>query len=165
MERPELLGTRLFDLTDKIALVTGAGRGVGRTVALALAAAGADIVACARTAPEIEALCTEVRSLGRRAEAIVTDVTVEASCEHLITTTVERLGGLDILVNNAGINIRKPVLELSLAEFQRVLDTNEGAWRRVARARAQVPRSVARCVPVSGWSAQSPAAGGRQRGI
>jgi NAD(P)-dependent dehydrogenase (short-subunit alcohol dehydrogenase family) len=116
-DRPELFGTRLFDLTDKIALVTGAGRGVGRTVALALAAAGADIVACARTAPEIEALSTEVRSLGRRAEAIVTDVIDEASCEHLIATTVERLGGLDILVNNAGINIRKPALELSLAEF------------------------------------------------
>ena len=104
-DRPELLGTRLFDLTDKIALVTGAGRGVGRTVALALAAAGDAIVACARTAPEIEALSTEVRSLGRRAEAIVTDVTDEASCEHLIATTVERLGGLDILVNNAGIGI------------------------------------------------------------
>jgi len=124
MDRPELLGTKLFDLTGKIALVTGAGRGVGRTVALALAAAGADMVACARTTPEIEALCTEVRSLGRRAEAIVTDVTSEASCEHLISTTVNRLGGLDILVNNAGINIRKPVLELSLAEFQRVLETN-----------------------------------------
>jgi NAD(P)-dependent dehydrogenase (short-subunit alcohol dehydrogenase family) len=124
MERPELLGTRLFDLTDKIAIVTGAGRGVGRTVALALAAAGADIVASARTAPEIETVCSEVRSLGRRAEAVVTDVTVEASGEHLISTTVDRLGGLHILVNNAGINIRKPALALSLAEFQLVLDTN-----------------------------------------
>jgi NAD(P)-dependent dehydrogenase (short-subunit alcohol dehydrogenase family) len=134
MERPELLGTRLFDLTDKIALVTGAGRGVGRTVAIALAAAGADIVASARTAPEIEALCTEVRSLGRRAEAVVTDVTVEASCEQLIATTVDRLGGLDILVNNAGINVRKPVLELSLAEFQRVLDTNLTGYFLCVRA-------------------------------
>ena len=134
MERPELLGTRLFDLTDKIALVTGAGRGVGRTVAIALAAAGADIVASARTAPEIEALCTEVRSLGRRAEAVVTDVTVEASCEQLIATTVDRLGGLDILVNNAGINVRKPVLELSLTEFQRVLDTNLTGYFLCVRA-------------------------------
>jgi len=134
MERPELLGTSLFDLTDKIAIVTGAGRGVGRTVALALAAAGADIVASARTAPEIEALCTEVRALGRRAEAVVTDVTVEASCEHLISTTVDRLGGLHILVNNAGINIRKPALDLSLAEFQRVLDTNLTGYFLCARA-------------------------------
>ena len=54
----------------------------------------------------------------------MTDVTVEASCEHLIATTVDRLGGLHILVNNAGINIRKPALALSLAEFQLVLDTN-----------------------------------------
>jgi len=68
MGRPELLGTSLFDLTDKIAIVTGAGRGVGRMVALALAAAGTDIVASARTAPELEALCSEVRALGRRAE-------------------------------------------------------------------------------------------------
>ena len=124
MERPELLGTNLFYLTDKIALVTGARRDVGWTVAFALAAAGADIVASARTALEVEALSTEVRALGRRAEAVVTDVTVEASCEHLIATIVELLCGLDIPVNNAGINIRKPALELSLAEFQRVLDTN-----------------------------------------
>src|SRR5690606_13033026 len=79
-DRPELLGTRLFDLTGRVALVTGAGRGLGRTMALALASAGADLAVSSRTQAEIDSLAEEIRSLGRRAEAITCDITVEASC-------------------------------------------------------------------------------------
>ena len=69
MDRPELLGIRLFDLTGRVALVTGAGRGLGRTMSLALAAAGADIAVVARTSIEIETLAAEVHELGREAIA------------------------------------------------------------------------------------------------
>jgi len=134
MDRPELLGTELFSLAGKVAVVTGAGRGLGRSMALALAAAGADVVGASRTTSEIETLRDEVRGLGRRAEAIAVDITDDQSCERLITRTVERLGRIDILVNNAGINIRKPVLELSPAEYRQVLATNLEGYFLCARA-------------------------------
>jgi NAD(P)-dependent dehydrogenase (short-subunit alcohol dehydrogenase family) len=124
MERPELLGTKLFSLEGKVAVVTGAGRGLGRTMALALAAAGADVVVSSRTQSEVDTARDEIRALGRRSEAITADCTDETHCERLFEGAIERLGRFDIVVNNAGINIRKPVLELSLAEYRQVLATN-----------------------------------------
>ncbi|MBK6560987.1 glucose 1-dehydrogenase [Candidatus Amarobacter glycogenicus] len=124
MDRPELLGTGMFSLEGRVAVVTGAGRGLGRSMALALAAAGADVVAASRTMTEIESLRDEIRTLGRRAEAVTCDTTRETACERLASEAVERLGRVDILVNNAGINIRKPVLELAAEEYRAVLATN-----------------------------------------
>lgn len=150
-DRPELLGTQLFDLTGKVAVVTGAGRGLGRTMALALAAAGADVVGAARSLPEIESLADEVRALGRRAGAITVDVTDEASCEALVTGTVTSMGHLDILVNNAGINLRKPVLELTGAEYSSVLDTNLKGYFYCAKAagRHMVDRGSGKVINIS----------------
>lgn len=134
MQRPELLGTGLFDLTGRVALVTGAGRGLGRTMALALAAAGADIMAASRTAPELESLCDEVAALGREAHFAPVDITSEQSVDHLVQETLQHFGHLDVLVNNAGINIRKPVLELDPAEYRQVLETNLYGYFLCARA-------------------------------
>jgi NAD(P)-dependent dehydrogenase (short-subunit alcohol dehydrogenase family) len=134
MDRPELLGTQLFDLSGRVAIVTGAGRGLGRTMALALAAAGADICGVARTATELESLADEVRALGRRATFATADATSESDARSAVTTCLQELGRLDILVNNAGINIRKPVLELSEAEYRQVLDTNLVGYFHFARA-------------------------------
>jgi NAD(P)-dependent dehydrogenase (short-subunit alcohol dehydrogenase family) len=141
VERPELLGTEMFSLRGRVAVVTGAGRGLGRSMALALAAAGADVVAASRTATEIESLRDEVRGLGRHSEAITADATNETDCERLIAETVERLGRIDVLVNNAGINVRKPVLELSAAEYRQVLSTNLEGYFLCAKAAG--PRFVA----------------------
>ena len=136
--RPELLGTQLFDLTGRVALITGGGRGLGQTFAVALAAAGADVVVSSRTSTEIDAVAAEVRAMGRRAEAITCDVTDEASVEALVTETVARMGHLDILVNNAGMTIRKPILEISLEEWTRVLDTNLKGYFLAGRAAGRV---------------------------
>ena len=138
MDRPELRGTQLFDLSGRVAIVTGAGRGLGKTMALALAAAGADVAVSSRTAVEIEATASEIRELGRAAEPVTADVTSESGAQELVRHTLDRFGRLDILVNNAGINIRKPVLELSLAEYRQVLQTNLEGYFLCARAAGAV---------------------------
>ncbi len=151
MDRPALLGTRFFDLTGRVAVVPGAGRGLGRVMALALAAAGADIVVSSRTAPEIESVRDEIRALGRRAEAAPADITSEADCERLAGEAIAGLGQVDILVNNAGMNIRKPVLELSTDEYQQVLRTNLEGYFLCARAvgRHMVARGSGKVINIS----------------
>ena len=132
-------------------MVTGAGRGLGRVMALALAAAGADVVVTSRTATEIDSVRDEIRALGRRAEAIPADITSEADCERLAGEAIGRLGRVDILVNNAGMNIRKPVLELSADEYQQVLRTNLGGYFLCARAvgRHLVARGSGKIINIS----------------
>lgn len=125
---------QLFSLTGRVAIVTGAGRGLGRTMARALASAGADIVAAARTRAEIESLAAEIEATGRRAKAITCDVTSESSCRELVEGAVEAFGRVDILVNNAGINIRKPFLDLPFEEYQRVIETNLYGYFLCAKA-------------------------------
>ena len=133
-DRPELLGTQLFDLTGRVAIMTGAGRGLGRTMALALAAAGADLALASRTTPELESLVEEVEALGRRAIAVPTDITSPDACEALVAAAVERLGRLDILVNNAGTNVRKSALEITADEYDFVIQTNLKGYFNGARA-------------------------------
>jgi meso-butanediol dehydrogenase/(S,S)-butanediol dehydrogenase/diacetyl reductase len=92
-------------LAGKHALVTGGGRGIGRSIAWALARAGADVAVAARTVPQLEAVAGEIRALGRRAFAIPIDLTRRDHIEERVRQAAEQLGGLDILVNNAGGNI------------------------------------------------------------
>ena len=133
-DRPELRGTQLFDLSGRVAIMTGAGRGLGRTMALALAAAGADLALASRTAPELETLVEEVNALGRRAIAVPTDVTSPEACEELVAAAIERLGRLDIMVNNAGTNVRKSMLEITPEEYDFVIETNLKGYFNGARA-------------------------------
>ncbi|MGE3075639.1 MAG: SDR family NAD(P)-dependent oxidoreductase [Dehalococcoidia bacterium] len=151
MDQPELLGTELFSLKGRVAVITGAGRGLGRSMALALAAAGADVVATSRTSAEIETLRDEIRALGRRSEAVACDTTDESQVGRLFEQAVGRLGRLDVLVNNAGINIRKPVLELSLDEYRQVLSTNLEGYFLCARAagRILVPQGSGKVINIS----------------
>jgi NAD(P)-dependent dehydrogenase (short-subunit alcohol dehydrogenase family) len=97
------MASEQFPLAGKVAIVTGAGRGLGRQMALALAKAGADIVAAARTQEQIEATAADVRALGRRAVAVRTDVRDSAQVDALIARCLEEFGRLDIMLSNAGI--------------------------------------------------------------
>ena len=114
----------LFDLTGRVAIVTGGNGGIGLGMARGLAAAGARIVVAARNASKSQAAVKDLAARGGEALAVETDVADERSVARLVETTRERWGRLDILINNAGINIRKPAHELALDEWRRVLDTN-----------------------------------------
>jgi 7-alpha-hydroxysteroid dehydrogenase len=92
-----------FRLEGKVAVVTGAGRGLGQQMALALAEAGADVACAARSADQIESTSEGIRALGRRAIAVPTDVRSSASCDALIAACVEQLGRIDIMLSNAGV--------------------------------------------------------------
>jgi NAD(P)-dependent dehydrogenase (short-subunit alcohol dehydrogenase family) len=134
----------LFDLSGRVAVVTGASRGLGRRFAATLARAGADVVVTARTAESLEATRAEIESLDRRCLPLVLDVTNEASIRGMAADVTAAWGSVDIIVNNAGCNVRKPALEVSWDDWNRVLDTNlRGAF---FVAQALVPGMIARGV-------------------
>ncbi|MGC8793734.1 MAG: SDR family NAD(P)-dependent oxidoreductase [Bryobacteraceae bacterium] len=113
-----------MNLAGKIALITGASRGLGKAMALALGEAGASLALVSRDAAALELAVAEVRARGAEAEAFLADVSREDEVAALRDRVIARFGKLHILVNNAGINIRKPVTEFTLEEWRRVLDTN-----------------------------------------
>jgi len=111
-------------LSGKVALVTGAGRGIGKAIALALAKAGADVCVTARTESQINQTAEEIRQMGRRALAVPADATNAAAVASVVEKTVAELGGLQILVNNAGMEMPKTLMETSEEEYNTVMDTN-----------------------------------------
>ncbi|HTX41983.1 MAG TPA: 3-oxoacyl-ACP reductase family protein [Acidobacteriaceae bacterium] len=113
-----------FDLTGRTALVIGGTSGIGRAIALALASAGADVVASARRAGEVDDVAAAIREQGRRTLAIPADVLDRPSLENLHEQTLRAFGKVDILVNAAGITRRVPTLECSEDEWRAILDTN-----------------------------------------
>ncbi len=113
-----------FRLDGRVAIVTGAGKGIGAGCARALAEAGADVVCAARTQADIDAVADVVRVLGRRALAVATDVTVTEQLERLVTRAVAELGRVDILVNNAGGSLPRPFMATSERSFEMALRFN-----------------------------------------
>jgi 7-alpha-hydroxysteroid dehydrogenase len=113
-----------FKLDGKVAIVTGAGKGIGAGIALGLADAGADVVCAARTASDIESVAASVRDRGRQALAVPTDVTVTADLEALVASAVDAYGRVDILVNNAGGWLPRGVMETSEKAFEAALRFN-----------------------------------------
>ena len=113
-----------WDLQGKVAIVTGGNGGIGLGMAQGLSAAGATVVIAARNADKSAAAVASILASGGKASAIAVDVTDEADCQAMVAATLKTHERLDILVNNAGINIRKRPEDYTLAEWQRVLQTN-----------------------------------------
>lgn len=119
----------LFDLSGRRALVTGASRGIGSAIAVALAEAGADVAVAARTEAALGDTLSAVSATGRRAVAVAMDVSDARQCRAGTEAAATALGGLDILVNNAGIEEVRPSLDVDEALWDRILDTNlKGAF-------------------------------------
>jgi len=113
-----------MDIKDKIAVVTGAGKGIGRAIALALAREGANVVISSRTMHELQSLAKEIGNVGRKALPIEADMSRESNIKSLIENAVQRFGGIDILVNNAGIGRFGKVEELSTQDWDEMFEVN-----------------------------------------
>jgi 2-deoxy-D-gluconate 3-dehydrogenase len=113
-----------FDLTGRVAVVTGGNGGIGLGMARGLAAHGATVVVAARNAEKSTAAVKDLTALGATAAAIEADVSDEASVNNLVASTVSRFGRVDVVVNNAGTNVRKEPQDLSLDEWRMIMDTN-----------------------------------------
>jgi NAD(P)-dependent dehydrogenase (short-subunit alcohol dehydrogenase family) len=118
-----------FDLDGKISLVTGAGRGIGRAVALILARAGADVALVARSQNQLDAVAKEIQDLGRRAVVFPADLTQTQQLPGLTEKIVQNIGGIDILVNNAGINIPQDSVDVTEEAWDAIMNINlKGAF-------------------------------------
>src|SRR5262245_30199723 len=121
--------TASFDLTGKVALVTGASSGLGRRFALVLAKAGAKVGVAARRTEKLTGVVREIESFDGRAVPIPLDVTDPASVRAAVATAETELGAISVLVNGAGIIVVKPLLDHTVEEWDRVLDTDlKGVW-------------------------------------
>ena len=148
--------TKLFDLSSKVAIITGGNQGIGWGMATALADAGAAVVIPANRNQERGAEAAEIlTSTGATAFAVGADVAVAADVQRLVDLTLERFGRLDILVNNAGIVPRVPLIEMSEAEWDEVMAINlKGAWLcSRAAGRIMVARGTGRIINVSSLNA------------
>jgi gluconate 5-dehydrogenase len=127
----------LFDLTGRVALVTGTSRGLGQYFARALARAGADLILTSRNHDSLREFEKEITAFGHRCVSISLDVGSEASIQVGVKEALSSFGAIDILVNNAGMNIRKPAIEVTWDDWNKILDTNLRGSFFVAQAVAK----------------------------
>lgn len=164
-----------ISLDGRVAVITGGGRGLGKTMAQAMAAAGASVVVAGRQEAALHEVVSELSDSARHAY-VVTDVCDPAAVEALAARVLDRYGHADILVNNAGINIRKPLAEFPVDEWKRVIETNlvgpmlcarafvrpmmERGWGRIINmgsimARVALPERTAYCASKGGLVAMT----------
>lgn len=128
----------LFDLSGRVAIVTGTSRGLGQNFARALAKAGADLVLTSRHRDHLLPFETEIKSLGRGAVSLQLDVRDLSSIQEMVAAARSAFGHVDILVNNAGCNVRKPAMEVTWDDWNLILDTNLRGSFFVAQAVARL---------------------------
>ncbi len=121
-------------LKDKIALITGASRGIGKGIALKFAQQGATILLVGRKMPGLEAAAEEIRALGGKADCFTADVAKEDDVTHLVDQVMAKYGRVDILVNNAGISKEMPLMEMPVSVFDEIMTTNMRSVMLVTKA-------------------------------
>jgi 3-oxoacyl-[acyl-carrier protein] reductase len=129
-------------LKDKVAIITGAGRGIGKAIALGFANQGAHIVVAARTESEVVSVAEKIRKTSRESLGIICDVTNEDQVKNLINETIKKFKKIDVLINNAGIGSMRPVYATPLESFEKVLKVNltgtflctKHVWKHMADA-------------------------------
>jgi 2-deoxy-D-gluconate 3-dehydrogenase len=119
-----IFAMQLFDLTGKVALVTGGNGGIGLGLASGLAQAGAKVMITGRKAAKGTVAVAELKKLGPDADFIEADISDEANCQRIVDETVKKFGRLDILVNNAGTNVHSPAQSMSLDDWNAVMNVN-----------------------------------------
>jgi len=132
----------LFDLTGKVALVTGSTRGLGEAAAKALAKAGADVAVCGRNPADLKRVPTEIQAMGRKSAGFELDVLSKGKVKKGVEQALSYFGRIDILVNNAGMNYRVPVLEYPEEKWDLIINTNLKGYFLVAQA--VVPQMIER---------------------
>jgi len=132
--REGIMSLKIFDLTDKVAMVTGSTRGLGEVAAMALAKAGADVAVCGRNTSDLERVSGAIRELDRNSAGFVLDVTSKQSVHGGVNQILKHFGKVDILVNNAGLNHRVPVLDFPEEAWDSILTTNLKGYFLVAQA-------------------------------
>jgi len=137
-----MMGLEIFDLTGKVAMVTGSTRGMGEVEAMALAKAGADVAVCGRVESDLKRVSGAIRDLGRNSEGFFMEVTSRESIHEGVNRILEHFGRVDILVNNTGTNYRVPVLEYPEDKWDLVINTNLKSYYLVAQA--VVPQMIER---------------------
>jgi len=140
----------LFDLSGRVAIVTGTSRGLGQYFARALAHAGADLVLTSRKHDPLQEFEREVQGIGRKAVSLELDVRDQQSIEQMASAAHDAFGRIDILVNNAGCNVRKPALDVTWDDWNLILDTNLRGSFFVAQAvaRRMIPRGYGRIINI-----------------
>jgi len=128
------MSLELFDLTGKVAMVTGSTRGLGEVSAKALAKAGADVAVCGRNRADLDRVSADIRDLGRNSAGFALNVTVKDEVHRGVEQILEQFGKVDILVNNAGTNYRVPVLEYPEEAWDLIINTNLKGYFLVAQA-------------------------------
>jgi NAD(P)-dependent dehydrogenase (short-subunit alcohol dehydrogenase family) len=144
------VSNKLFDLSGRVAIVTGTSRGLGQCFAKALATAGADLVLTSRNREHLSSFENEIKALGRRAISLELDVRNQESIDRMVAVAHEKMGHLDILVNNAGCNVRKPALDVTWDDWNLILDTNLRGSFFVAQAvaRTMIPQQFGRIINI-----------------
>jgi NAD(P)-dependent dehydrogenase (short-subunit alcohol dehydrogenase family) len=149
-------------LENRVAVVTGASKGIGKAIACAFAAAGATVMLAARNGADLEAVAGEIKGAGGAAFPVSTDIAVETDIVNLFKATMERHGRLDILVNNAGITLNMPTDQIPLRDWQRVIDTNLTGAFLCCREALQImkPQKSGRIINIGSISSITPRGNG-----
>jgi NAD(P)-dependent dehydrogenase (short-subunit alcohol dehydrogenase family) len=151
----------VFDLSGKTAIVTGAGRGIGRVIAMGLAESGANVVLCSRTKAQIDAVADEIRNKGGKALSVATDLTVHDQLENLVDAAVKEFGRVDILVNNAARCFLRGLLDLREDGWDKCFNTNVKAVWLLSRlvARRMIEQKYGRIINITTVGAEKAESG------